>query len=168
MKVGRRIGASMAVGALVVLATGSPAGAALGISVPSSANLGAVPSGSSTISSQLGAVTVTASGLVLPSYTASVSTTTFTTGAGAPSQTIGKPSLAYWSGPATSTTGVQNTTPGQANAAAAQVLTASRTAFSSTGLVLSISTTWRPTFVVTIPSAAVAGTYSGTVTHSVA
>jgi hypothetical protein len=30
------------------------------------------------------------------------------------------------------------------------------------------TTTWNPTLIVTIPSTAVAGTYTGTVTHSVA
>jgi hypothetical protein len=33
---------------------------------------------------------------------------------------------------------------------------------------LSISAAWNPTIVVNIPAAAVAGTYSGTITHSVA
>jgi hypothetical protein len=49
-----------------------------------------------------------------------------------------------------------------------QSLSVSRTAFRSTGLVLSISTSWNPTIVIDIPDAAVAGTYSGTITHSVA
>ncbi|HEX8770821.1 MAG TPA: hypothetical protein VF711_08645, partial [Acidimicrobiales bacterium] len=94
--------------------------------------------------------------------------TSFTTGAGAAAQTIPNSSVSYWSGPATATVGLQNTTPGQPTAATAQSLSASRTAFSSSGLVLSISTVWDPTIVITIPSAAVAGTYTGTITHSVA
>jgi hypothetical protein len=33
---------------------------------------------------------------------------------------------------------------------------------------LSISATWNPTLIVDIPAGAVAGTYTGTITHSVA
>lgn len=167
MKVGRYIGA-VGVITLVVLTAPSSAQAALAITVPSSANLGSVPSGTSSFSQHLGTITVTASGLVLPSFTASVSSTSFTTGGGGPGLTIANSSISYWSGPATGTLGLQNTTPGQPTAANAQTLSAPRTAFSSSGLVLSITTVWDPTIVVAIPPAAVAGTYSGTITHSVA
>jgi hypothetical protein len=143
-------------------------GATLAISVPSAVNLGSVPIGTTSLSDQLGPVTVTASGLVAPSFTATVSTTTFTTGSGGPNQTIATSLISYWSGPATTTTGLQTAVPGQVNAALAQNLSASQTAFSSTGLVLTITTTWNPTIVITIPTTAVAGTYTGTITHSVA
>jgi len=42
------------------------------------------------------------------------------------------------------------------------------TAYSGTALVGANTATWNPTLVVNIPAAAVAGTYTGTVTHSVA
>ena len=42
------------------------------------------------------------------------------------------------------------------------------TAMSLTGGAGSNSASWNPTLVVNVPAAAVAGTYSGTVTHSVA
>jgi hypothetical protein len=58
--------------------------------------------------------------------------------------------------------------PGQATALLAQSLSASRTAFSASATVGNNTTTWNPTLVVTLPSDAVAGLYSGTVTHSVA
>lgn len=158
------------VGALVVLTIfGFPATAraVLAISVPPSSNLGATPTGSASKTAQLGTVTVTASGLVLPSFTATVATTVFTTGGGSANETIPKASIAYWSGPATLSSGA-STIPGQANTAAAQSLSVPRTAFSATGLVLSITVAWNPTLIVNIPSTAVAGTYTGTITHSVA
>lgn len=167
MKVGRRVGAVAGIAAFVVLATPSLALAALAITVPSSVSLGSVGSGASSVSGQLGPITVTAGGLVAPSFTASVSTTIFITGAGGAGQTIAESSISYWSGPATAAL-LQNAIPGQVGAAQAQNLSVSRTAFASTGLALSITTVWNPTIVVAIPAAAVAGTYSGTITHSVA
>ncbi|HEX3394795.1 MAG TPA: hypothetical protein VHS52_09725 [Acidimicrobiales bacterium] len=168
MKVIGRLGAAVGIAAAVVLATPSLA-SALAVTVPSSADLGTVPSGTSTLSAKLGAITVTASGLVAPSFTASVSGTTFTTGAGGVNQTIAKASILYWSGPATSVSGLLGSgTPGQATSAQAQALTTSRTAFSGTGLLLSISATWNPTIVINFPSSIVTGTYTATITHSVA
>jgi len=168
MRVRWRVAMVVGVAAFVVITSPSLAHAALAITVPSSTNLGSVASGTTSLSHQLGTVTVTASGVVAPTFTATVSTTSFTTGAGGASQTIATASISYWSGPATITTGAQITNPGQADAAHAQDLSTSRTAFSSTGLVLSITTAWNPTIVIAIPAAAVAGTYSGIITHSVA
>ena len=108
------------------------------------------------------------SGILLPSFTATVSTSVFTPGRGSPAETIAKTSISYWSGPATSSVGSQTPVPGQASAASGREPRSPRPAFSSTGLALSITTRWNPTIVVTIPPAAVAGTYSGTITHSVA
>jgi len=159
------------VSALVVLTTfGVPvaAQAALSINVPPSANLGSTSTGSSSKTAQLGTVTVTASGIVAPSFTATVTTSVFTTGGGSANETIQKSSISYWSGPATVAIGTLSVTPGQANAAAAQTLAVSRTAFSAVGLLLSITVAWNPTLIVSLPSSAVAGTYTGTITHSVA
>ena len=166
MRVGR-VGTALAIIVLAVFAFPALAHAALAITVPLPVNLGSVPSGSTSASGQLGTVTVTASGLVLPSFTATVSATDFATGAGGAGLRIGKASISYWSGPATAAL-LQDPNPGQATAAQAQDLSVSRRAFSSDGLALSIVTSWNPTIVVTIPTAAVAGTYSGTITHSVA
>ena len=164
MRVGRRIGVIAGIAVLIVLGTPTLAQAALAITVPSSVSLGSVPSGTTTLSNRLGPVTVTASGLVAPSFIATVSSTEFTNGSG---QTFPNSSISYWSGPATAAL-VQNPTPGQLTAGDKQDLSVSRTAFRSSGLALSITTTWNPTIVVAIPPAAVAGTYSGTITHSVA
>jgi hypothetical protein len=165
---GRRVRAVVGITAFVVLTTPAIAHAALSISAPSSVPFGSVPSGTTSISHQLGAVKVTAGGLVAPSFTATVSTATFTTGAGGASETIPTTSISYWSGPATASTGLQNSTAGQADADHAAILSTSVTAFGSVGLVLSITTTWNPTIVIGIPAAAVAGIYSGIITHSVA
>lgn len=154
--------------AIALLLAAAPADAAVSINVPSTTSLGSASPGATSISGQLGLVTVNASGLVAPNFTASVSTSVFTTGAGGVNETIAKSAVSYWSGPATVAVGTLSTTPGQANAGAAQSLSTSRTAFSAVGLLLTIQVVWNPTVVITLPSNAVAGTYSGTITHSVA
>jgi hypothetical protein len=141
----------------------------LSISVPVSADLGSAATGSASLSSQLGAVTVTdARGALGEIWTATVSATDFTTGAASSNETIAKASVSYWSGTATAATGTAVRVPGQLAAGNAQSLSTARTAFSASATVGNNTTTWNPTLVVTIPAAAVAGTYTGTVTHSVA
>lgn len=139
---------------------------ALSITVPTTAVLGTALSGQS-LSGQLGAVTVTdARGLLTASWIASVATTEFTTGGGTPAETVGTDNAQYWSGPATATTGVGVFTPKHATAADAGGMPDS--AFSLSNGVGNNSATWNPTVVINVPFAAVAGTYSGTITHSVA
>ncbi|HUR77118.1 MAG TPA: hypothetical protein VMZ22_04155 [Acidimicrobiales bacterium] len=114
-------------------------------------------------------MTVNASGVVAPSFVATVTSTVFTTGAGSLNETIQKTNISYWSGTATSSSGTfTSLTPGQSNAAAAQTLAVPRTAFTGVALALSVAVSWNPTLIVAIPSNAVAGTYTATVTHSVA
>jgi hypothetical protein len=144
------------------------AAGALAITVPSSAVLpDAAPGG--TASGQLGSVTVTdLRGIPTASWTATVTATTFVTGAGGPALTIPLTRITYWSGPSTATSGAGTFTPGQANAAAAVNLTSPRMAFSfTTGSSVS-SASWNPTVAVSVPASAVAGTYIATITHSVA
>ncbi|MGI8751340.1 MAG: hypothetical protein ACR2MN_03340 [Acidimicrobiales bacterium] len=129
------------------------------------------PTGAGTRTAQLGTVTVTAAGSLgffLPSFTATASSTRFTTGGGTPAETVSNSAISYWSGPVTTFTGLQTSVPGQMSASQAQVLSTPRIAFSASGLILSITTSWDPTIVVHIPAAVVAGTYGGTITHSVA
>lgn len=154
--------------ALTVFALPGTAQAALSISVPGNASLGSSAAGGGPLTAQLGTVTVNASGIVLPNFVATVSTTTFTTGGGTANETIAKSRVSYWSGPVTASTGLQTATPGQLTSLLAVDLSTSRTAFGSVGLVLSISTSWNPTLIVTPQSSAVAGAYTGTITHSVA
>ncbi|MEV1168805.1 hypothetical protein [Nonomuraea sp. NPDC049784] len=124
------------------------------------------------ISGQLGSVTVTDQRAALTAtWVASVIAATggFTTGTGTAPETIPNADVDYWSGTATATSGAPAAAfaPGQANAAAAQSLDTSRTAFSKTSGSGDNSCTWNPTLVVHVPTSAVAGTYTGTVNHSV-
>jgi hypothetical protein len=141
---------------------------ALTVTAPAAADLGTGAVGSP-ISASLGNVTVADNrGTLLGSWTASVSSTDFTTGAASANETIGRANVTYWSGAATATTGTAVRVPGQLLAANAVALSESRTAFSATGAVGANTTTWQPTVVVTPPAAAVVGAYTGTITHSVA
>jgi hypothetical protein len=141
---------------------------ALSISTPVSSNLGSGQSGD-TISGALGTVTVTDDRALLSAeWTATVSSTDFTTGGGTPAETIGNSNVKYWSGAATATTGTGTFTPGQATSGDEVGLGSSRTAFTETAGVGNNSASWNPTIDVDTPAAAVAGTYTGTVTHSVA
>ncbi|MFI6850116.1 hypothetical protein OG535_00340 [Kitasatospora sp. NBC_00085] len=177
-----RIRYSVAAGAAMVVAVAGVASAApgdttvtfsvsagsLAITVPGSAGLGSGLPGNS-VSGQLGNVTVTDTrALLTAAWTASVTSTSFTTGAGTPSETIPTSAVSYWSGTATSTSGQGTFTPGQATAGQAQTLNTSRTAYTLTSGVGNNSATWNPTLVVAIPAGAVNGTYTATVTHSVA
>jgi hypothetical protein len=143
-------------------------GGALTISVPASAALGSGAPGG-TISAQLGSVAVSdLRALLTAAWTASVVSTTFTTGGGTAAETVPLADISYWSGAATATSGSGTFTPGQLTAVNAQVLTSSRTSFALTLGVGNNSASWNPTIVVAVPAAAVGGTYTGTVTHSVA
>jgi hypothetical protein len=144
-------------------------GGALSITVPSSTvALGSGAPGG-TITAQLGAVQVTDQrALLVAAWTGSVTATSFTTGGGTTAETVANSSVSYWSGAATATTGTATFTPGQATSANAQTLASSRTAFAASAGVGNNTATWNPTLIVTLPAQAVTGTYSGTVTHSVA
>ncbi|WP_188197767.1 hypothetical protein [Nonomuraea sp. SYSU D8015] len=141
---------------------------ALSMSAPTSASLGSGSAGG-TISASLGTVTVADSRAGQMSWTATVTATDFTTGAGGPAQTITRNNVAYWSGPVTAFSGgARSRTPGQPTAADRVPLSSPVTAFSSRKFPNATSTSWRPTLVVTIPAQATAGTYTGVITHSVA
>lgn len=153
--------------AIVVMA--SPAEAALAITVPGTANLGSTAITSASLSSHLGTVTVTDDRKLGLAWTATVSSTDFVTGGASAPETITKAFVSYWSGPATASSGLSVAVPGQLTAAQAVNLSAARTAFSATGISLvTNSASWNPTLIVNVPAGVVAGTYSGTITHSVA
>lgn len=143
---------------------------ALNITVPATADLGAGNAGVA-FSGQIGPVAVTDDrGLLLSTWTVSVTSTNFVTGGGTAPETIAATDISYWSGPATATTGLGVPVPGQLTGILAAPLSTTTpvTAFAKLVGVGNNSTTWNPTLVVTPPAAAVAGTYTGTVTHSVA
>ena len=164
-------------GSLVMLA--APANATQGVtftltagslvvSDPSAKSIGTVASGSASVSSTLGSVTVTdGRGALLGTWTASVASTDFTTGGATANETISKSLVDYWSGAATASSGTAVFVPGQLLALNKVALGSAQTAFSATGVVGVNSATWNPTLVVNLPSNAVTGTYSGTITNSV-
>ena len=156
--------------AFVVLLVGAPAaGAVLAITAPASKALGSHATGSGTVTAQLGTVTASNSGALVPSFTVTVTCTAFKTGAGTTNETVPCSAISYWSGPATAQSGTfSSVTPGQVDAAHAVTLAASRTAFSANALVAGVSVSFNPTAILNIPASAVAGAYTGTITHSVA
>jgi hypothetical protein len=151
------------------LTTFTLSGGPLSISAPSTASLGNGSAGS-TLSASLGSVTVTDSrGLLVATWTATASTTAFTTGSATPAETIAASNVSYASGLATAQTGLSLVLlPGQLTTLLAAPMTSSVTAFSLTAGVGNDSASWNPTILVNAPAAAVAGTYTGTITHSVA
>lgn len=142
----------------------------LSISVPGSTELSAgTATNAGTLTAQLGPVSVDDQrGALLTSWTASVTSTDFTTGDETADETIPAANVSYWSGAATASAGVGVFTPGQLTGALAESLSASRTAFSASAAVGNNSATWNPSVVITIPADAVVGTYAGTLTHSAA
>ena len=146
----------------------SPPG--LSISVPGAVSFGSFPTGGRTITANLGTITVTTASALAhdATWTATVTSTAFTTGAGSSAERVPTTAITYRSGTATASSGfaVNACAPGQVTAAA---MSASLTAFSCTGLSLSASTSlsWNPQITVTIGAGNVAGTYTGTITHSV-
>jgi hypothetical protein len=139
----------------------------LSITVPAAAILGAGVTGA-TLSGQLGAVTVADTRDANPkSWIVTVTATGFHTGAGTPAQTISNGQAAYWSGPAIQSTGGGILVPGQLTSAQAQALNVARTAFAKLSGNGNNTVSWHPTLRITVPNTAVAGIYTGTVTHSV-
>ncbi len=171
-----RTGAGLAAVLMWGLIPAAPAQAAapgLSITVPTgTVSFGSYAAGARTITASLGSVTVsTAGGLAHDAgWTATVSTTAFTTGGGTTPERVAAGSVSYLSGVATNQSGlgVSACVPGQA--VTPVDLSAARTAFSCTGLSLLTSTSlrWNPQVSITIGAGNVVGTYTGTITHSVA
>jgi hypothetical protein len=139
-------------------------GGSLSITTPGSASLGTVTVGAPSVSAALGTVTVSDQRAQLSgSWTATVSTSTFTTGAGTAPLTIPIANVGYVPGSASTTSGTGTFTPGSGGA-----LSTAQTAFTATAETGVTSCSWSPTVTVTLPSAVVVGTYTGTITHSVA
>ena len=143
-------------------------GGALGVTVPASATLTGAATNvlAQAITGSLGTTTVTdARGALVAAWTTSVSSTDFVTGT-APreaAQIVPSTEVDYTTGLATATSGVITATPGLVT----QDLSAARTAMVGAG-VGNNSVSWAPSLTVNVPAGNVAGTYSGTITHSVA
>lgn len=143
----------------------------LDITAPATATIGS-GAPDAVVDGALGVVTVTdGRASADASWTASVTSTDFTTGAGgtAPEVTLAS-EVDYWSGGAIFTDGTGTFTPGQplyANRAALSTTTP-LTAFTHAGGTGNNTASWQAAPSVRVPLDSVAGTYTGTVTHSVA
>jgi len=138
-------------------------GGNLAITVPSNADLGSVTAGSALVSGSLGTVSVSDTRqLFAAAWTASVSSTDFTTGGASAEETVSKTNVAYVTGAPTASTGTGVFTPVGAVTFAAPGVAG---AWVGTG---NNSVSWNPTVTVTLPPGQSAGTYTGVITHSVA
>jgi hypothetical protein len=144
-------------------------GGSISITVPSTTvNLGSVSVAAGSITAQLGTVTVNdGRGLLNGSWTSMVSSSQLTTGGQTAAETINATSVSYWSGAATATSGVGTLVGSELTPGAAVAINAAQTAFTGGSLIGNNSASWNPT-VITTPSEGVVGTYTGTVTHTVA
>jgi hypothetical protein len=133
----------------------------LSMTAPSTVDLGIGAPGT-TISGPLGLVTVTdARALLSATWTASVDSTSWTTGGGAPSETIPAGDVSYDPGPI-ATTGIITTTetPTTLSGIATPVVTGTAGVGDNTA-------TWDPTLSVAVPASAPGGLYSGTLFEDV-
>ena len=133
------------------------------ITAPASADLGAAAPGG-TVSAELGIIQVTdnRAGLAV-GWTATVSSTDFTTGDGMAAQTIPVHDADYLISSFTATTGSATFTPTPMT----DMSTAAQAVVTATNVHGDNSAAWNPVVQVSVPSGAVAGTYSATITHSV-
>lgn len=142
---------------------------ALAITVPASTvalSTGTVATGAASASAQLGAVTVADTrGALLNSWTNTVSSTTFVLPGATPTadETVAKTNISYSSGASTAHTGLGAFVP----SGTVSDFTTAKAAGTHTAAAGNSSTTWNPTLTFTLLSSQVAGTYSGTITHSV-
>jgi len=141
----------------------------LSISVPASTvalSTGTVNTGASSASALLGNVTVADTrGALVNTWTTTVSSSTFVLPGATPTsnETVAKANVAYSSGASTAHTGLGAFVPGTLAG-----LGSAGTGASYTGAAGNSSTTWDPTLTFTLLSSQVAGTYTGTINHSVA
>ena len=138
-------------------------GGPLSITVPTAATLSTQATGAtSLITGSLGSVAVTDDrGLLAAAWTASATSTAFTTGAAGLAETIANTAVTYTPGATTAPTG------GTFTAGPGVAMGASQTAYSEAGAGNN-SASWNPTISVAVPTQAVVGTYNATITHSVA
>lgn len=134
---------------------------ALSMTAPAIANLGSGASGT-TIAGGIGATTVTDDrALLSAAWTATASSTAFTTGGATPAETVPAGDVGYGPGALTTTGTITATeTPITLSGAAAPVVTGTAGVGNNTA-------TWDPTLSVAVPAAAVGGVYTGTLTQSV-
>jgi hypothetical protein len=135
---------------------------ALSMSAPASASLGSAAPGG-TASGSLGTVTVTDLRALLATYWgATAAASTFVTGGGTGNQVVAASAVTYTPGTVT-TTGTVTATPTTITMSSiAQTVVAGTSASGNN------TASWNPTIAVVVPAQAVGGTYTGTITQSVA
>ena len=149
-------------------ATFTLTGGDLSITAPANVDLGSATTGDSGFAGQMGTVSVSdLRGGLLSSWAATAAASDFTTGGATANETIAKSKVSYWSGAPTASSGVGTFLSGQLTALLKVALSAAQTAFSATATVGNNAVSWNPTIIVDAGSA-IAGTYTGTITHSVA
>lgn len=149
------------------IATFTITAGSLDIVVPGSTvalGTGVISTGTRTASATLGSVSVTDNrGALVGSWTTGVSSTSFVTGTSTANETVVPASIAYSAGAATATTGTGVFAPLTVVALAATP--GSAATYVGVG---NNSATWNPTLTFALGAQQVAGTYTGTITHSVA
>jgi hypothetical protein len=137
----------------------------LTVSTPGSASsIATAATGATSASGSLGNITVTdPRGSLAATWTATVSSTDFTTGGATANETVAKGSITYSSGAGTAAAGQVGAMVPSVGASLASGATAATWAGVGNNTV-----TWNPTLTFTLLASQVAGTYTGTITHSVA
>jgi hypothetical protein len=134
---------------------------ALLMTAPATGNLGSGAPGT-TIVGPIGPITVTDNrALLSAAWTATASSTAFTTGTGTPAEIVPVGDVGYGPGAVTTTGTITSTgTPITLSGAATPVV-------AGTAGVGDNTATWNPLLSVAVPASAVGGVYAGTLTQSV-
>lgn len=173
----KQIAALVIAGSAVVGISGAPSAQAaetattfaltagsLSVTTPANSTISSAATGAAVTSSALGTVTVTdARGALAGTWTATAASTDFVTGGGTASEKIVKANVSYLAPAPTIVAGTVVPV-----SAGAKVLSASQTVVTAASIIGNNTVSWSPTVTITLPSAAVAGTYTGTITHSIA
>lgn len=144
----------------------------LSIAVPDGSvtpvNLGSASTGAATLSHTLGNVTVTDGRGALPAtWTATASSTNFTTGGATANETVAKANVGYYAGVGTAQLGQIGAFVPAGTALTPVALAGSGANVGTWAGTGNDTVTWNPTITFTLLPSQVAGTYSGTITHSV-
>ena len=134
----------------------------LTITVPATASLGSAPPGG-TLGSGLGTVQVTDDRGFGADWTATVASTGFATGTGTQAETIPAEDARYLIAALIAASGPATFTP----VPAIQLSASPQAVVSATNVSGNTSVSWDPTIQVSVPSTAISGEYTATITHSV-
>lgn len=142
----------------------------IAIAVPNGSvvNVATVTTGAASASGSLGNVTVTDTRGALPAtWTASAVATAFTTGTATANETIAAGNVAYFAGVGTPAVGQVGAFVPTGTLVTPTAIGTTAAVGSWTAGVGNNTVTWNPTVKFTLLASQVAGTYSGTITHSV-